>query len=280
VRSISPLRYPGGKACLYNLFLSILRDNDLLQRLYIEPYSGGCGLGLTLLLNGHMSRLHINDVDRSIWAFWNLLLNNSASLVEKILSIPITIEEWQRQREVQQYKDTVDADTLGFSTFFLNRTNRSGVIHGGGVIGGLDQTGKYKIDCRFNRLELISRVERIVKYRGRIKLSNLDAEILIQESPAESVFYIDPPYFEKGSSLYMNAYNPNDHKRLAQTLNNELRPWILTYDDVCGIRDLYNGRLTHKIEVPYSVQTKRKGAELMIFQPALRAPKHLVPLLV
>lgn len=275
MRSISPLRYPGGKAFLYNDFLAILKANDLLQRPYVEPYSGGCGLGLGLLMNGAMSRLHINDVDRSIWAFWHSVLYSTEKMVDRITETPVSLAEWKIQREIQFRKEDCDVLDLGFSTFFLNRTNRSGVIHSGGAIGGVAQSGNYKIDCRFNKSDLIRRIARISKYRGRIELTRLDGNELMSGLSDRSVLYVDPPYYDKGSTLYMNAYSKRDHSVLASTLRMSKTPWILTYDDVPGIRELYKNENCYSIDVSYSVQTKRIGKELLILHESLKAPGHM-----
>lgn len=64
--------------------------------------------------------------------------------------------------------------TIGFSTFFLNRTNRSGILKGG-VIGGKNQEGQWKLDARYNKSDLISRIQKISKNRERIDLYNMDA---------------------------------------------------------------------------------------------------------
>jgi DNA adenine methylase len=274
-RSISPLRYPGGKACLYRTFVEILRTNNLSDRPYVEPYSGGCGLGLALLFNGFSARLHINDLDRSIWAFWQSALNRTDDLIELIEAVPVTIDEWHRQRDVQKRKHDADELELGFSTFFLNRTNRSGVIHSGGAIGGLDQRGAYKIDCRFNKANLIDRIRRIKKYSSRITLTNTDAEDLIINSSKRSVLYVDPPYFDKGDTLYVNHYKPLDHARVSKALRSINSPWILTYDDVDGVRILYRREQCYEIQIGYSAHIKRKGTELLFLSKGLAPPSML-----
>ena len=168
-RTASPLRYPGGKSRLLELAALILRLNDLERGHYGEPYAGGCGLALSLLYGGYVADIHINDIDPAIWAFWYSVLFETKTLVSLVQTTPVTVEEWHKQREVYFAQNDADPLTLGFSAFFLNRTNRSGVIKEGGIIGGLDQTGEYKIDCRFNRDDLSRRIERVSKYRGQIQ---------------------------------------------------------------------------------------------------------------
>ena len=115
----------------------------------MEPYSGGASVALFLLLEGFVNKITINDKDRAIYAFWYCVLNKTKDLCDKIERTEITIAEWRKQKEIQTKKEKADLLELGFSTFFLNRTNRSGIINGG-MIGGVEQNGDYLIDCRFN----------------------------------------------------------------------------------------------------------------------------------
>ncbi len=275
----SPLRYPGGKSCLYDLVSAILRGNHLECGHYAEPYAGGCGLALGLLYGGHVSDIHINDIDVSIWSFWKSVINKTADFVSLVKTTPVTIDEWHRQKSIHRTMDTTDILKLGFSTFFLNRTNRSGVIKGAGVIGGLSQTGNYKLDCRFNRSELVRRIERIAKYRNRIHLSNMDAIAFMKQAkkalPENAFFCIDPPYFNKGSSLYTNYYGADEHEGVARTILKLKNPWIVTYDYTNEIKKLYAERRQFEFDINYSLQTKRVGSELLIASKGLRLPAEM-----
>lgn len=272
----SPLRYPGGKSCLYELAAQILRINKLERGHYAEPYAGGAGLALTLLFEGHVSAIHLNDFDRSIWAFWDSVLNSTNDLVAMVEGATVDMDNWYRQREI--YLNAADYDdlTLGFATFFLNRTNRSGIVKGAGVIGGLSQDGNYKIDCRFNASDLSRRIKRIAKYRSRINLYRLDAldfmDRMDETLPERAFYCIDPPYFNKGRSLYTSFYNPEDHAAVSQAVLHLERPWILTYDNTPEISHLYKARRQYGFDVNYSVQTKRVGTELLVASKGLKMP--------
>ena len=278
-RPTSPLRYPGGKACLYPIVSTILRVNRLEHRHYAEPFAGGCGLALPLLYGGHVSDIHINDVDVGIWAFWHCVLDHTEALQDLVAHTPITVDEWQRQRDIHAVGNLDDPVSLGFATFYLNRTNRSGIIKGAGCIGGLDQTGSYKIDCRFSREVLIRRIRRMAKYRNRIHLTRLDALDLIDHVvgrlPPATFLCVDPPYYHKGSSLYTNYYEPEDHALLATSLLPLDNPWVVTYDNERDIRSLYRSRRQFEFNVNYSVGTKRVSTELLVVSRGLRLPSEL-----
>jgi DNA adenine methylase len=265
-----------GKACLFDLARLFLSRNSLSQRSYAEPYSGGCGLALSLLFEGHVTQVHLNDLDRAVWAFWEAVLTETDALLRLIEETDVTVSEWERQRLIQARKADADILELGFSTFFLNRTNRSGIIHSGGIIGGRAQAGEWKLDCRFNKADLKTRIRRVAKYAERIKLYNEDAETFLGRVggpiPANSVLYIDPPYYEKGSQLYHNSYRRGDHERIAAKLAELSAPWFLTYDNVEPIQELYRAYPSVELDIGYSVQTKRRGSELLVVAPGLLLP--------
>lgn len=272
----SPLRYPGGKACLLGLTSTILRLNNLERGHYAEPYAGGCGLALELLFGGHVADIHINDIDPSIWAFWYCVLNDTDALVSKIKKTPVTIDQWRKQQKIHRKQDASDWLALGFSAFFLNRTNRSGIIKDAGVIGGLSQKGPYKIDCRYNLDDLTRRILRVAKYKDRIHLTNLDALKFLtrceKKLPEDSLIFIDPPYFKKGSSLYTNFYARDDHADVAERVIDLNRNWVVTYDDAPEIRRLYRDRRQYCFDINYTLHEKRVGTELLIASKGLKIP--------
>lgn len=273
----TPLRYPGGKSQMTPLVLDVMRANDLLQCFYCEPFAGGAGIACRLLVAGAVSEAWINDIDPAIHAFWHCVLNSTDDLCELIQTTPVTMEEWHRQREVPKRRRAAVL-ALGFSTLFLNRTNRSGILKGG-VIGGYEQESEYALDCRFNRADLIRKVRRIALYRDQIRLSCMDAKDYIAEAvaslPAHSLVNIDPPYFDKGPELYTSFYTAADHAVLARAVRAIKKPWMLTYDDMPEIRRLYAGLPGTRKSLKYTAQDKKVGVELLILSPALKAPSCL-----
>lgn len=271
----SPLRYPGGKANLAP-FLKGLIENNVEDCSYFELYAGGGGAALDLLFSGAVHNIMLNDADFHIFSFWHSLLNETESIIHLIETEPVTLENWYIQRDVyDNFKDYPMLD-VGFATFFLNRCNRSGILTKAGPIGGFNQTGKYSIDCRFNRQDLISRIEKIANHANDIQISNLDTLDFLRQyhnvlSQETSFMYLDPPYFKKGKSLYLNYYGPEDHVHLRDALSNirQLK-WMVSYDDVEEIHQLYEGFNTCHHTLNYSLQTKRKTTEFFIFSDTIQ----------
>ncbi|BCN51259.1 DNA methyltransferase [Prescottella equi] len=264
--TLSPLRYPGGKAALAGLFADVIAELGIQGAKYVEPYAGGAGAGIALLRQGIIDRLVINDFDAAVHAFWSSVVNDNDAFVDLVESIPLSIPEWLRQRDIYRAADESDPLTLGFAFFYLNRTNRSGVLRGG-VIGGLAQRGNYKIDARFNRETLALRLRAIGELADRITVSDLDGrEVIVRHANDPHAFmYIDPPYVQAGSQLYLNAFDHRDHTALAKIVNGVKRAhWLMTYDTSPLIERLYATKFRCRYELNYSARHPGRAAELMI----------------
>ena len=272
----SPLRYPGGKNKLSAFIAKICIDNSLNGH-YVEPYSGGASVALFLLFEGFVKKITINDKDRSIYAFWHSVLNKTNQLCELIENAEFTIEEWQKQKKIQHNKVSEDLLILGYSTFYLNRTNRSGIISGG-IIGGIKQDGNYLMNCRFNKHELIRRIRKIASRKKDIKLYKKDALKLVEKIEKESlsentIFYFDPPYYLKGSSLYLNHYDNENHKIVSDRIKliKNIK-WIVSYDNVPEINNLYKEYPKKEFSFKHTVYKSRIGNEILFF-----SDKKLIP---
>ncbi len=272
MKSYTPLRYPGGKAKIYNTVKEIIKENNLSGKVYVEPFSGGFGLGLKLLINGDIKKVIINDFDRHIYAFWKCVFNHTQKLIQKIENVQINVAEWRNQRNVYNNYLKNSIIDVGFSTLFLNRTNYSGILKSG-PIGGFGQNGTYKMDCRFNKTELVKLIKTIAKYKDAVEIYNYDVKSLIKKlkNREQELFYnFDPPYVNKGKELYLNSYEEKDHECLKKIVENIDTEWIMTYDNVELIKTLYSNYTQVEQKLTYSVSSKRKVDELMIFSLNLK----------
>ncbi len=269
----SPLRYPGGKGKISAFFQEAIKENELLDGVYIEPYAGGASIAFSLLFNEFVSEVIINDIDRSIYAFWHSVLNSNKKLCHLILKTKLDLRVWKKCKEIQCSKSKINLLDLGFSTFFLNRVNHSGIINGG-IIGGKEQAGRWKIDARFNKEELIDRIKRIGEYRERIKLYNMDAYDFIKNAFSglanKALCYFDPPYYSKGRELYVNYYENSDHLRMAkriQAIKNI--KWVVSYDSRPEVKEMYGKCDNLEYDLNYSAARVRQGNEIMFFSKNL-----------
>jgi len=262
----SPLRYPGGKAALAGFFGDIISRLGIESPTYVEPYAGGAGAGIALLRQDMVQDLVINDVDPAVYCFWAAVVEHSEQFAARIADIPLDVDEWRRQKEIYRAADESDALALGFAFFYLNRTNRSGILNAG-PIGGVNQNGNYKIDARFNRDQLAERVASIGKLAPRITVLGVDGMAVVHRYAADrtAFVYIDPPYVDMGGSLYLNAFTHRDHADLAGELDHAAEGnWVVTYDPSDFIRELYREHDVREYQLSYSAHRTGKARELLI----------------
>lgn len=268
----TPVRYPGGKSKIYPLVDSIIEGNGLVGCTYAEAFCGGAGLAMRLLLNGRVSRVLLNDLDPAVFSMWDAIVHRPDDLCRFLCDTEPTVGEWRRQREVLFSSDS-PSFSLGCAAMFLNRVNRSGILRGG-PIGGVAQTGKWRMDARYNTGDLCRKIGTISARSTDIGLYNMDGAEFIEDAlPAQEgpVFAnFDPPYVEKGPSLYANAFGEADHRHLAETIARCPVPWMVTYDADPLVDELYGVFTRYDLSVGYSAARVRVGREILVAGPGLR----------
>ena len=265
----SPLRYPGGKGKLAPFMGLMINKMNIKNGTYIEPFAGGAGVALMLLMEGYVDDIVINDYDKAIYSVWRAIISESENFVDRILDTPVNIDEWKKQKEIYVEQNKKYSLDLAFATFFLNRTNRSGILKGG-PIGGFEQTGNYGIDARYNAEKLVERIRAIAKYKKHIKVYNKEIvsfiENVLPNYGQNSLTYFDPPYFNKGPELYKNFFDKEDHAKIAQLIFNGVPGnWIITYDDTPEIIELYKQQCIRRYDLNYSVANTGKSSEVIVF---------------
>lgn len=270
-RTYSPLRYPGGKTQLSRFVMQLLELNKLDDIVYAEPFAGGFGAGLELLFKNKVKSVIINDYDIAIYSIWYAILNETERFINDIINVKINIQEWEIQKNI--YNKSLEGKyysyELAFATYFLNRTNRSGIITGG-PIGGKNQNRNYKLDCRFNKNDLIRKIVRISEHKDKIQLFNMEAndfidKIILRHNPNETFTFFDPPYYEQGKNLYTNFFKHVDHLNLQEKINNLSEYyWILTYDNKEEILSIYKDYVKYLYSINYSASNVRKAKEILI----------------
>lgn len=282
----SPLRYPGGKIKMAPFLRQLLKDNPKIKN-YIEPFAGGAGIAINLLLNNLIDHITLNDYDIAIFCFWKSLVENNKEFMELFENTPITISEWHNQRFIFQNLEkrniknlsTSEIIQLGFSTFYMNRTNFSGILRGATPVGGLKQTGKWKLDCEFNKERLRPLLIKIGQKAENITISNLDMVNSLSSlnkgnsnyTDTESLMFIDPPYIKQGKRLYLPIKTMEDHKKIALQIKNLSCHWLLTYDAVNELMDYYNFANNKFIySLQYKVKTHRQATEFLVISNNLK----------
>ncbi len=285
----SPLRYPGGKRRLVDSITSLLEENELTDIHYAEPFAGGASVALALLYGEYASVIHLNDLSRPVYAFWRTALEDTEWMCDRVDGVRVNMNTWRRQRAIYRRESKADLAELGFATLFLNRCNRSGILHAG-VIGGKQQAGKWRITARFGRRELIERIQQLGRYANRIRLYRMDAIDFIDKTVAglgkNAFAFIDPPYIDSGQDLYLNDLTIKDHQRLAKRVLRLSQHWIVTYDRAAIGHGLYPNCRRMVYDLHYVAHDRYFGREVMFMSKKLQLPElptllgprmHLVP---
>lgn len=273
----SPLRYPGGKIKLVPFFKKLIEENLLRGTTYIEPFAGGANVALSLLIEKYVSKIIINDIDKSIFAFWSSILHQTDAFISKIHDCNISLEEWKKQKEILNHPTDYSELDLGFAAFFLNRTNFSGVIKAG-PIGGFSQKGTYKLDARFNKQNLIAKIKLIAAYKKDITVTCQDALSIVDSlvNKTNCLIYLDPPYYMQGKRLYMNFYQHENHAQLADHIKELKMPLIITYDNVAPIKELYQNLETKEFIINYSAKNHTATSEVMFLNNLPIRSRHFL----
>ena len=276
IKNYSPLRYPGGKSKLAPFVSLIIEKSNLHLPIYIEPFAGGAGIALELLFNGTVSEIVINDYDKAIYSMWRAILTQTRKFIKLIEDTPVNVAEWKKQKIIYSTQNDKYSLELGFATFYLNRTNRSGILSAG-PIGGYDQTGDYPITARFNKNELIHRIKQIAKHRHKIHLYNQDVRtfmsVYAQKYIMNAFVYFDPPYYKKGKMLYKNFFEHDDHAQIRDLIVGLHCHWMVTYDDVLEIREIYNQYQGYNFDLVYGAANTGVTSEIMFLSSPSLVPK-------
>lgn len=267
---LSPLRYPGGKGALAPFLGRIIQVQHPQCTVYVEPFAGGAGAAVRLLFDEYVDHIVLNDIDPGVAAFWRSVFSHTEDLARLIETSPVTVDAWHQHHEAYKQRSAgADELTLGFSTFFLNRTNRSGILNAR-PIGGLSQVGAWKINARFNRMALASRVRTLGNYRNRVTVEQEDGVGLAARylSP-QHLLYADPPYLERGSDLYMDTLTWADHQRLAKVLARSRGRWMVTYDLDPRVAALYPSCRRAEFDLAHTAARQHVGREYAVFSDSL-----------
>jgi len=267
---ISPLRYPGSKQALVPYVIRFLKENRLHTEHWYEAFAGGASISLSLLKREVVKQATLIEKDPLIYAFWECVRSDPAILCERIRTLDVSMKTWKRFQKFRE-PDAVSKYPLidlGVAGLFFNRTNYSGII-GANPIGGMSQESEYKINCRFTKNTVITRICEAASVAKRLTVIHGDAVSHLRQRKdtilnKKAVVYIDPPYYAQGQKLYRYHFFDKDHQRLARFLNSSEFPWLVSYDNAPFIAGLFREKLQKPIRLQYTVRQARSAEELII----------------
>lgn len=263
-------RYPGGKSKIADNII-----NDVVPfspSVFVDVFTGGGSVSIEMLNRKQNAKIVLNDLDPYIYSFWKILTGPKED-INKLLNIieqynEPTIQKFQELREIS--KSTTNLEMKAYIALFFNRTAFSGIIRSG-PIGGYNQTGKYKINCRFNKSKIISGIKNISE---ELKKNNAECysddfrDIIKKYSDKEDAFlYLDPPYMKQGHQLYGVFMNDNDYIDMSNLLKSAKCKWMVSHDDYEPFVKLFDwANISDTNSVPYTINSIKgnRKTELLI----------------
>ena len=227
-----------------------------------------------MLARDLVNKIVLLERDPLIYSFWKAVVESPDELCREIDRLDISLETWHRLAPLREVQSPLEYPplVLGVAGLFFNRTNYSGILKAN-PIGGLQQNSRYTIDCRFPKERVKSHIMFIAQRREQITVKWGDAVRFLKEHQTtmenqRCFAYIDPPYYEKGKSLYRYYYLDDDHRALANLLKISSFPWLASYDDHPFIIDLYLGQAhsywMQRLYLDYTAQNRKRGSELLL----------------
>lgn len=278
----SPFRYPGGKAKISKPILNKIKEKTGFQTIFsdsnmedfVDVFAGGGSVSLSVLNEyDKIKSLHMNDSDDWVYSFWYSMIDRKEGdrlkqYIKKYQNP--SIKDFYNLRKSMTRKG-LSIGYKGFLGLFFNRTTFSGIFTSG-PIGGKEQKSDYKINCRYNSLNLLKRINHIQNHFNNInvEITKLDfREIIKKWSNNEKAFlYLDPPYMKQGHQLYNQFMNDLDYIEMANLLKNSRCHWMISHDDYKPFVDLFQGwtNISSIKGVPYTINSiaENRKTELLI----------------
>ena len=237
----SPFRYAGGKFYARKLIIEHIPEHAY----YIEPFAGGASV---FFAKNKVGGNWLNDIDKDLVNCLTIIRDYPDQLIKKLEG-----EQATKERHVyykNEYKPKTKLERAA-RWFYLNRTSYSGIMNAQNCYWGYGE--KYSMRPE-NWPRNILRTS--AKLQG-VKLTSLDFEDVIEQSPNGSFMFIDPPYFNADQDkFYVHSFKKEDHFRLSQTLQKHRNrfKFLLTYDNSPKVRELYNWvHAMHEKEWNYTI---------------------------
>jgi len=240
---------------------------------FVDVFVGGGSVAVAVANEYPLVKFVLNDLDDWIFSFWNSMTdkqecNRLLSYIDQYKN-PI-IDDFNALRKSSERKG-LTCGYKGFIGLFFNRTTFSGIFKSG-AIGGADQSGTYKIDCRYNSAKLKDYIVAINNnFSNRtVNVTNKDFREIITayKDQEDALLYLDPPYMRQGNTLYNQFMIEKDYDDMANMLKECKCKWVLSHDDYKPFVKLFDGWTNIKsIEgVAYTINSieGKKKTELIV----------------
>jgi DNA adenine methylase len=267
--------YPGGKSRAVKKIVETL-DLDLSKyRQVVEPFCGGAAFTLGTLPQGGEGWL--NDMDFDLMALWMSIVHFPDALCDAVTSAKIEAEDFYRLREklLKPRKQVTRKDAVvrcALDKLIIHKISFSNMGEmSGSPVGGKNQTGAWKFDCRWKPDLICKRIKDASELLEGVCLTNWDYQTVFRWLRKDDFVFIDPPYVDAGAKCYKHSFTMANHVALAKAVKSLRCEWAITYDYHPSIVEMYSWADVYDLEFKYfmssayrSGETMKVGKELLI----------------
>jgi DNA adenine methylase len=258
----------GGKQKLARQIISMIPQHEH----YVEVFMGGAAV----FFNKPKSvRNTLNDYNSNLVNLFIQVRDNFDALAEKTYWTLFSRQEYKKfyRHHQNNYKDLDDV-TRAMMYLFLVRANFNSRI-------GLGFSASIESNSAINfNLQLIERLKLAREHLDGVVIENRSFhEIIPKYDTSGCVQYLDPPYYittrDDCKTYYEKTMTHNQHLMLASCLSQCKNPWLLSYDDLPEVINLYKEFNIYRLTVKYGI-----GASRTIRQDKNERIRHIDELII
>ena len=235
---VGPLSYIGGKRAIAKQIIEIFPKHTT----YVEVFAGGA----QVLFHKEPSPVEvINDLDSEITNFFRVCQQHYEELV-RYLKFMVVSREWHELLKVTDPKTLTDVQRAARHFYLLKNSYASLVL-------------KLSYKCHvvqppgFNPERIPEQIEEAHRRLARVQIENLPYEKILKKfDRSESLFYLDPPYFDR--QLYRFNLERDDFAKMSVILQQIRGKFVLSLNDLPEVRAIFRPFKFRTIDLHYTAQ--------------------------
>jgi DNA adenine methylase len=247
-----PLKRHGGKFYLADWIISHFPSRDT-WHLYREPYFGGGSVLLRLDPEGISEA--VNDLDRELMDFWQVLATTPDRMLRQLWATPFSPEIWDASMASLADDDRVRRATA----FFIRcRQSRQGLMKNyatptSRIRGGMSEN----VSAWWGAIDSLPEIHERLR---RVEIYCMDAiEFILKTDHPKAFFYLDPPYLHETRTVkdaYQHEMTDTQHNALLSVLEKLQGKFLISgYHS-----DLYDGWAERNSYHVYEKQIDNKAS--------------------
>jgi DNA adenine methylase len=245
----------GGKTKLVETIAPMIESID--HDTYVEPFvgMGGMFFGRCRAPSCEV----INDRNSELYNFFRQLQSHYQQLMDE-LKWRVTSRE---QFDILKSQDPATLTELQRAARFIYLQ----VTAFGGKTSGQSFGISAGRSGRFDFNSLAPRLQDIYNRLSGVVLENLDwLEIINRYDTRQTLFYLDPPYWNCENDYGKGLFTKDDFKKMADRLSKIEGSFILSLNDVEEVRSIFKSFNVRAVETTYTIATKasKKVGEVVI----------------